>query len=633
MLDFGREEIKQKKFRFLLVFFGVIICVSSTIFLIAISQNLGFNVFSSSTKLFTAYISNIMSSYIVFEGVIVFLTGVLTIYFLSSTMMAGRIRDIGLVKALGNTDKNAFGYLMSAPLMIMFIASFTGGLLGFSVSIAASVVLFEQSFWLIATKTLLISVGVTGGFFLLSWSIVSSQTAKALNRVSVNLLSGDETSFDFKKEKIESLPKMAERLSSALSMAFKNMFRSKSRAKTSLICLSVCILLITISFLGNFVCWNTTRGYVDNTFDQNMLLIGNTNFVNVYQKMLDPLTEVKQNQEMLETIKITDSSYMINQEFIEKLNNSNGVMSVDKRLAVFTQVMEIRKTLIELDKFNEPHYVTYGEYRSTNCLIVGIDPNQLEKGNIFHTAENTLEGVDIAVVGDSLSKAIFQNPYKQGIEIYANKAPTTVVDSLNFNIDMVTVDPLNHGYVAYIPIAELQKLCSIEGVNFILLKTDGYDKTVLEITELASQYNLTVNSLNTLHNEYLSSIDKLWLSILPFTLLTVITAMICLLNCMFISISSRFHDFGIIKAIGAKTNYLTKIVFFECLILTLAAAPIGIILGITFDLLFLLPTNTLSLTHLLYTLTTIIGILIGMCSLCTLIIIRLKKQTPHELLQ
>jgi len=184
--------------------------------------------------MFTSSISRVISNFIGFEGVIVFLTGVLTMYFLSSTMMTGRIRDIGLVKALGNTDKNAFGYLMSAPLIVMFLASLIGGLAGFSVSIVVIVCVFGQSFLSIAVNSFMISAGVTVVFFLLSWIVVSSQTAKALNMVSVSLLSGDEAVFDFKREKLESMPKFAERLSSALGVALKNMFRSRSRSKIPL---------------------------------------------------------------------------------------------------------------------------------------------------------------------------------------------------------------------------------------------------------------------------------------------------------------------------------------------------------------------------------------------------------------
>jgi ABC-type antimicrobial peptide transport system permease subunit len=322
---------------------------------------------------------------------------------------------------------------------------------------------------------------------------------------------------------------------------------------------------------------------------------------------------------------------MVNQEFIEQVNRVNGVMSVDKRLAVFTHVAEVRTTIAELDKFNKPLYVTYGEHRSTDCIVVGIDSVQLIKMNDLQKSGTvTLEGLNKAVIGDSLSETIFQNPYKQSIEVYSDKSTNNV----SFDIVNVIMDPFNHGYVVYIPVSELQELFSVDGFNLILVKMDGYNKdTFLEITQLASKYGLAVNSLDTLHNKYISSIDKLWFSILPFTLLTVVIAILCLLNCMFISISSRFYDFGIIRAMGAKPNYLSKIVFFECLTLVLASALIGITLGLIFDLLFLLPINTISLPFLLYTLITIIGTLLGMCGLCTLIVLHLKKRTPQELLQ
>jgi ABC-type multidrug transport system fused ATPase/permease subunit len=187
----------------------------------------------------------------------------------------------------------------------MFFASLIGGLIGFSVSIIAIVSLFGFSFSSFVTNGVIISVVVTGVFFLLSWVVVSSQTGKALKLVSVSLLAGDETSFDFKKEKMEFIPKFADRLSSALSVALKNIFRSKSRSKISLICLVVSIFLITVSFAGNFICWSTTRGYVDSAFEQDVFIIGNADLVNIYQKMLDPVVEVNQ-LEVLAAAKFTD---------------------------------------------------------------------------------------------------------------------------------------------------------------------------------------------------------------------------------------------------------------------------------------------------------------------------------------
>jgi ABC-type lipoprotein release transport system permease subunit len=552
------------------------------------------------------------------------------IYFLSSSMMAGRIRDIGLVKALGSTDKNGFGCLMAAPLIITFFASVVSGLIGLLASTVVSVYLFKFSIASIITNNIIISIGITALSFLLSWVIIASRSEKALKLASVILLSGDSSAFDFKKEKIDFIPNIAERLSASFGFALKSIFRSKIRAKTAVICLFASILLITVSFVGTFVCWDTTRSYADKAFDQNTLVIGSANFVDIYQKMMQPITNINtQNQEIAE-YEFTSSDIMVDQAFIEQLNTIKGVASVDKRLVIFTHVAEVQNTTIELDQFNDPHYVIYGDHRSADCIVVGVDPDQLiGRGFSQRFDTSSLGGLDKAIIGDSL-RQIFQEPYKQNIRINTSNSS----NSLNFNIANVVMDPLNHGYVTYLPISELQRLFSVDGFNLILVKVDSFDsEAISEIAMLATQHGFIVDNLDSAHNEYISGIDGLWFSVLPFTFFSVVIAMICLLNGMFVSISSRFHDFGIIRAIGAKPNYLLKAVFFECSIFVLAAAPIGIILGTIFDLLFLLPAGTFSLSFLFYSLIGIVVTLFVMCCLCALIVIHLRKRRPHELLQ
>jgi ABC-type lipoprotein release transport system permease subunit len=54
-----------------------------------------------------------------------------------------------------------------------------------------------------------------------------------------------------------------------------------------------------------------------------------------------------------------------------------------------------------------------------------------------------------------------------------------------------------------------------------------------------------------------------WLSILPFPLLSVITAMVGLLKLYVCFFFGRQHDFGILKAMGAKDSFAAKIVFWK----------------------------------------------------------------------
>lgn len=136
-----------------------------------------------------------------------------------------------------------------------------------------------------------------------------------------------------------------------------------------------------------------------------------------------------------------------------------------------------------------------------------------------------------------------------------------------------------------------------------------------------------------MRQQSLSNIDGIWLSILPFPLLSVITAMIGLLNCMFVSFSGRQPDFGILKAIGAKPNYTAKIVLLESLTLMLLTAPVGIALGMLFNFLFLVSGATISFQLSVASIGGLILLLLSMCGLSTIIVLRMNKQSPTNLMQ
>ena len=97
--------------------------------------------------------------------------------------------------------------------------------------------------------------------------------------------------------------------------------------------------------------------------------------------------------------------------------------------------------------------------------------------------------------------------------------------------------------------------------------------------------------------------------------------------------SSRLHDFGIFRAIGARPNYVTRLVFLESLVFILLTAPVGILIGMLFNFVFLIPEPTLSIPILLTSLFGLSIVLIGMCLLSTFLVMKLGKQSPIELLR
>jgi len=458
---------------------------------------------------------------------------------------------------------------------------------------------------------------------------VARRTNNAFKLASVNLLSGDRSYFDFENERIGLVKKVAEKLSPSVEIVLKSMFRSRSRSRTTIVCLIVSTLLMTVSLVGGFLCWDTSASYADMAIGQNVIAVGNSVLVDKYISLLDPNSNASDLE--LQSFNFTSSRFILNETFIERLGLLQGIEVVDTRLVTFTQVFEIQNATAELDWVTrETHYVITGDHRSKNCLVVGLDPAHLaSSGFTQKTGALNLGSYEEAIVGDSLSEAIFQDPYKQSIRVSSNQS----ADKKDFKIVNVVVDPINHGMVLYVPLSPLWELFSVDGFNLVLVKVNGASEDVVwEIDSLASQYGLVVRNLDSAHNEYAASIDEIWLSVLPFAMLSVVTAMIGLLNSMFVSVSSRTHDFGILKAIGAKPNYLTKIVFLESSIFVLVTAPVGIIFGTLCVFLFLVPGATLSALFLAASLLGITVILFSMCCLSTLLVTRARKKLPHELL-
>jgi ABC-type antimicrobial peptide transport system permease subunit len=362
---------------------------------------------------------------------------------------------------------------------------------------------------------------------------------------------------------------------------------------------------------------------------QNILAIGDGILVDKYVSLLDPNSNASDLE--LQSFNFTSSRFILNETFIEGLGQLQGIEVVDTRLVTFTPVFEIQNTTAELDWVTrQTHYVITGDHRLKNCLVVGVDPAHLaSSGFTQRTGVLNVENDDEAIVGDSLSEAIFQDPFKQSIRVSSNQS----TDKKNFKIVNVVVDPINHGMVLYVPFSQLWELFSVDGFNLVLVKVNGASgDAVSEITSLAGQYGLVVRNLDFVRNEYAASIDEIWFSVLPFAVLSVVTAMIGLLNSMFVSVSGRTHDFGILKAIGAKPSYLIKMVFLESSIFVLVTAPIGIIIGTLCVFLFLVPGATISVLFLATSLLAIAVMLLGMCLLSTLLVVHVRKKLPHELL-
>jgi len=107
-LDFAKKALKHRKLQPIIALTGLTICVASTVFLVLLGQGLGLIFAQTSGVKIVSFLSGIIAQFIYFEVVLIFLVGMGVIYFLFSSLMADRRRDVGLIKALGSIGETGF---------------------------------------------------------------------------------------------------------------------------------------------------------------------------------------------------------------------------------------------------------------------------------------------------------------------------------------------------------------------------------------------------------------------------------------------------------------------------------------------------------------------------------------------
>ncbi|MCL2643730.1 MAG: ABC transporter permease [Candidatus Bathyarchaeota archaeon] len=428
------------------------------------------------------------------------------------------------------------------------------------------------------------------------------------------------------KEQLVGLKKFLDKLPWTLQIVLKSMIRSRSKSKTAIICLTLCIFLMTVSLAGGAVAWWTTRSYVDNSFGQNVIAIGHEKILTEYEAMMTDALNTN-----LSTFNFLENPFFIDEEFLEKLNTIQQITIIDNRLLMIDKVVEVQTRELVNDN-GDSHYVTYGRsnVRSSTALIVGVNPHSIADNLLTQNMplNSNTTTTTTTIVGSSLAQNIFDNPLKQKIALDSYNSSSREF----FSISDIALDPINQGFVVYIPLNTLQELKSLPTQNLILIKVQNTDD-ISKIENLAAQYNLNTLPLNRVHQLSLSNIDTIWLSILPFPILSTVTTLIGLLNCLLVSFSGRHRDFGILQAMGAKNNYITKIILLESFTFILPTAIIGITLGMIFNFVFLLPNATISLQLLFTCLGGLALLLFSICLISAIITLKLNKHSPTNLIQ
>jgi len=574
-VGFALKDFKRRKAQTTLTVIALSLCVAATASTVLIAESLGLSIPLITTGRLGSGFVNVLSD---FAAVLIFLSllgAAVMAYFFVSASMSERTHDIGIMKGTGCLTDQVFGYFATQLSLMVLISCAIGTVTAALVTYAfiqlnaASLLATQVSIDLWVVVIPLIAF-VASTHLLGIMPVVKAIQAKPSDALSPYYLRG--VSFRSARS--------VTKLGFSLRVAYREFMRRKLATLSTIICLVVVIGISTLGVAGTAVASQTTQSYLRRAVGENIVAIGHPAILSQYTLFLNQSSQQEQDA----ALDFLDSNFLISDSVVNKLSNTTGVIKADARLFLKTAIIE-QQAVFLVDPLNG-RYVAIGDHRSADAFVFGVDPEHLV--NDWLIAGRTLEKTDkySVVLGDSLTSKILTSAFEQKV---------TVMEK-DFNVVGVALDPLNLGYVAYLPLTTLRAAVNQESTNFLLLKVNPavLHQVLEEIRMVLEGTVLEFVQLNPYVERHTVFLESAWSS---FTLLSVFflaTAALCLFTYMTQRVVEQEQELGIIRALGAKPTKIVKIVLIQTFLLAAVSGAIGIPTGLLVPLVFLIPEATIS---------------------------------------
>jgi ABC-type antimicrobial peptide transport system permease subunit len=167
-------------------------------------------------------------------------------------------------------------------------------------------------------------------------------------------------------------------------------------------------------------------------------------------------------------------------------------------------------------------------------------------------------------------------------------------ENTTFNIVGVCVDPLNNGFVTYVPIQTLESATGILSPNLLLVTLKNSTDQAAAIEQIKSLLqitdpNLNVFQLNIVEEKDTNFLASNWQTIMIMPFFTLAAAALCMVSYMILVVDEQHQEFGILRSIGAKPRFVVSVLAVESAVLLLSSFGIGIPLGTIITLIILIP--------------------------------------------
>jgi len=570
---FSVNDLLRRKFQTSLSVLSLTMCVGATVFLLLFADRVGFGISLRVEGSLTAGLSSIFSNFLILIALLIFVAGAVVASFTTFVMMAQRARDIGLIRAAGCPNDVVFGYFFNELLIITFVSCVLGAGVGIVADFASvkllSVLGLQASqktpnFWLVPLVFVLFFVFALlfGAKPILDTTRVD--TAKAVSPIHYAGLVK------------ESASRVIPRSNFAMRIAVRNLSRHKSVTFRAVLCLAIIFVLLTVAVAGGKIAEQTTEAWVQRATGSNIVVMGHEEICNQYTLLLSAFS----GSGKIEAFNYTDPKYAVPPSLVEQARSVSGIRRVDARFVVMGDATEVSGYVA--DDENKT-LVSVGDNRRGESLMVGVDPASVV-GDWFMQGEFLqVNRTDGAVVGDSIALTMFSQPLVQGIS-FANSS---------FHVVGIVVDPINSGKVTYLHIKALQKLTGSADPNVVLVQIDSganRSEVLNRLSAMAKTFNMNfeVVDLEQVLRQNIDFLGYVWSTITLIPLLTLVAGALCLVGYVALTIYEQRQEFGILRAVGARSRTVLAIMSGQNIIISLSSFGAGVAVGLMLSLLLLI---------------------------------------------
>ncbi len=468
---FPINDLIRRKLQTTLTVITLTLSVASTLFLLLFTNRLGLGIATSKGTL-TLGLRSIFSQFSLFIGALIFVIGAVLTSFIVFLMMAQRTRDFGLIKAAGCPNSLVAGYFMTELLTITFVGCVLGIAFGFLADFSAANLVFSRY----VAPNFLFAPLVFFTFFILALffglqPILKSSRMSPIEAISpVNYFGLTEGA---------SRHKPLSRRGITWRIALRSLYRRQSAILRIVFLLSIGFILLTVSIAGGIIAENTTTSWIAHPIDKNTIVIADNTMINQYKMLLSNFSKPQENLDF----NYSDPKLVIPDTFVKQIKTLSSVDIVDSRLV-------LSKTVTEMPGFavlgqTSSSTVFVGGHRQGESLIIGVNPTELIgswslKGQFLE--DNDSE----AVIGDSLALSMYVRDARHGIAYSDPLLEGVGLNGVTFKIAGVCVDPLNNGFVTYVPMDKLANVTGINEPNILLIKLNASANPDTVIAELKS---------------------------------------------------------------------------------------------------------------------------------------------------